>query len=135
MFPARDTSHEVHLRSTNPLRLVPELVPKEQAKGERDWYIIGDEGRSIPITVEEDVPLGAEDDDDAPHQSPPSGVGHKPAMPWEVFWVYALNLQSTPEANAGYADTEPIKHSSNRAHVAEPAENSARGPGDGQVRE
>jgi len=122
VFPAGDAGNKVHLGSTMPLGLEPELVSKEQA--EEDWnrQVVCDEGRRVPITLEEDAPVGEEDDDDGPNQTPPSGIWHEFTVPWEIFGVDALRLQAVSETDGSDAYTEPIEHSRDGAHVAEPAE-------------
>ena len=106
-----------------PLGFVPELVSKEQAEEDWDRQVVGDEGRGVPVTLEEDVPVGEEDDEDGPHQTPPSGVWHELAVPWKVFGVDTLCLQTLSESDTSDTDAEPIEHSRYGAHVAEPAEN------------
>lgn len=125
MLPAGDAGNEVHVGSAMPLGLVPKLVSKEQAEEDRDRQVVGDEGRGVPVTLEEDAPVGEEDDDDGPDQTPPTGVRHELAVPWKVFGVDALRLQTLSESNTGDTDAEPIKHARDGAHVGEPAENIA----------
>ena len=126
ILPARDASDEVHLGRPKQLRLVPKLVPKEQAEEHRDWHIVCDEGCGVPFTVKEDAPLGAENDDDDPPSTPPSGIWHKHAMPWEVLGADTLSLQPLSESNRSNTYAEPIDHPSNGAHVGEPTENGVR---------
>lgn len=133
MLPAGDAGNEVHVGSAMPLGLVPKLVSKEQAEEDRDREVVGDEGRGVPVTLEEDAPVGEEDDDDGPHQTPPTGVRHELAVPWKVFGVDALCLQTLSESNTGDTNAEPVEHARDGAHVGEPAENVARGLGDGHV--
>lgn len=123
VFPAGNAGNKIHLGSAMPLGLEPELVSKEQA--EEDWNrdVVCDEGRGVPIALEEDAPVGEEDDDDGPDQTPPSGIRHEFTVPWEVFGVDALRLQAMSETDASDTDTEPIEHSRDGAHVAKPAEN------------
>lgn len=133
VFPAGDAGNEVHLRSRNPLALGPELVSKEEEEEEWDWQVIGDEAGGVPVTIEEDAPVCEEDDDNGPHQTPPSGVWHELAVPWEVLWIDPLRLHSLSESNARDTDTEPVEHPRDGGHVGEPAENGVRGLGDGHV--
>lgn len=134
MFPAGDTGNEVHLGSGDPLGLEPDLVSEEQAEEDGDRHVVCDKRSGVPVTLEEDSPIGEENDDDGPPQTPPTGVGHKLAVPWEVFGADTLRLQSLSESDTGDADTEPIEHPSNGAHVGEPGENGVRGLGYGHVR-
>jgi hypothetical protein len=135
MFPAGDAVHEVHIGSAMPLCLFPELVSEEQAEEDGDRHVVGDEGRGVPITLEEDIPVGEEDDEDGPDQAPPSGIWHELAVPWKVLGVDPLRLQTMSESDTSDTDAEPIEHSRDGAHVGEPAENVARGLGDGHVGE
>lgn len=123
MFPAGDAGNKVHLRSAVPLGLEPELVSEEQA--EEDWnrQVVCDEGGGVPVTLEEDGPVGEEDDDDGPDQTPPSGIWHECAVPWEILGIDALCFQTLSETDAGDANSEPVEHSRDGAHVTEPAEN------------
>jgi len=123
VFPAGDASDEVHVGGAMPLGLEPELVSEEEAEEDWDWQVVGDEGGGVPVTLEEDGPVGEEDDDDGPAQTPPSGVRHELAVPWEVLGVDTLGLQSMSESDASDTDAEPIEHSGDCAHVGEPAEN------------
>jgi len=123
VFPARDASNKVHTGCRYPLCLEPELVSEEQTEEDRDGNVVCDEGGSVPVTLEEDAPVGEEDDDNGPHQTPPSGVWHEFAVPWEVLGADTLCLQSLSESDASETDTEPIEHSRDGAHVGEPAEN------------
>ena len=125
MFPAGDTGNEVHVGSAMPLGLVPELVSEEQAEEDRDRYVVGDEGCGVPVTLEEDAPVGEEDDDDGPDQTPPTGVRHELAVPWKVIGVDTLCLQTMSESDTSYTNAEPIEHSRDGAHVGEPAKNVA----------
>ena len=133
VLPAGDAGDEVHIERANPLGPVPKFVPEEQAKEDGDGQIVSDKRSSVPFTVEKDAPLGAEDDDDGPHQTPPRGVRHESAPPREVLRADTLGLQPMPESNAGDADAEPVEHSGDGAHVGEPGEDVARGLGDGEV--
>lgn len=54
-------------------------------------------------------------------------------MPREVLGGDTLRLQSSSESDAREADTEPVEHSRNGAHVGEPTENGVRRLGDGHV--
>ena len=54
-------------------------------------------------------------------------------MPREVFGADPLGLQSLSESDASEADTEPVEHSRDGAHVGKPVENGVRGLGDGHV--
>jgi len=133
VFPVGDAGNEVHLGGRDPLGLEPELVSEEQAEEDWDWYVVGDEGRGVPVTLEEYTPVGEEDDDDGPSQTPPTGVWHELAVPWEAFGVDTLCLQSLSESDTGDTDTEPVEHSRDGAHVGEPAEHSGRGLGNSHV--
>jgi len=125
VFPTGDAGDEVHVGSAMPLGLVPKLVSEVQAEEYRDRQIVGDEGRGVPVTLEEDAPVGEEDDDDGPDQTPPTGIWHELAMPRKVLGVDTLRLQTMSESDTGETDAEPIKHSRDGAHVGEPAENVA----------
>jgi len=125
MFPVVDPGDQVHLGGAMELGLVPELVSEEQAGEDRDGDVVGDKGRGVPITLEEDAPVGEDDDDDGPDQTPPSGVRHELAMPWKVLGADALRLQASSKTDAGETDAEPIEHSRDGAHVGEPAKNGA----------
>lgn len=133
MLPAGDAGNEVHLGSGDPLGLEPELVSEEQAEEDWEGDVVGDEGRGVPVTLEEDAPVGEEDDDRGPEDTPPSGVWHECAVPWEVVGADTLSLQSVSESETSEANTEPVEHSRDGAHVGEPAENGVRGLGDGHV--
>ena len=133
MLPAGDASDEVHVGSGDPLGLEPELVSEEQTEEDWDGDVVGDEGRGVPVTLEEDTPVGEEDDDRGPHDTPVSGVWHECAVPWEVIGADTLSLQSVSESEASDANTEPVEHSRDGAHVGEPAENGVGGFGDGHV--
>jgi len=54
-------------------------------------------------------------------------------VPWEVIGADTLSLQSASESETSEANTEPVEHSRDGAHVGEPAENGVRGLGDGHV--
>ena len=123
MFPVADAGDQVDLGRAMELGFVPELVTEEQAGEEGNRDVVCDKGAGVPIALEEDAPVGEEDDDDGPDQTPPSGVGHEPTVPREVLGTYALRLQGSSEKDAGDTDAEPIEHSGDGAHVREPAEN------------
>ena len=92
VLPIRDSGNEVHIGSADQLGLVPKLVSKVQAEEEWDRDVVCDEGTRVPVTFEEDLPVGEEDDDDGPSQTPPSGERRELAVPWEVPWVDPLRL-------------------------------------------
>jgi len=123
MFPVVDAGDQVDVGRTMELGLVPELVSEEEAGEEEDGDVVCDEGAGVPIALEEDAPVGEEDDDDGPDQTPPGCVGHELAVPREVLGAYALRLEASSEKDAGDTDAEPIEHSGDGAHVREPAEN------------
>lgn len=112
---------------------MPELVSEVHDEEEWDWEIVGDKRRVVPVTLEEDLPVGEEDDDGRPHQTPPSRVWREPAMIWEILRFDPLCLQALPESDTGETDTEPVEHSRHGAHVGEPVENCARRLGDPHV--
>lgn len=105
------------------LCLEPELVSEEEAEEDWDRQVVCDEGRGVPVPLEEHAPVGEEDDDDGPDQTPPSGVRHELAVPREVLGVDTLGLQPLSESDAGDTDAEPVEHSRNGTHVGEPVEN------------
>ena len=127
VLPIGDSGHEIHLGSGDPLGLVPKLVPKEHAKEEWDRKVVCDERGRVPVTAEEDPPVGEEDDDDGPAETPPSGEWREPVVPREVPGVDPLGLQALSESDTGQTDTEPVEHSRDGAHVGEPVEDGARG--------
>jgi hypothetical protein len=133
VLPAGDTGDEVHPGRRDQLGLEPELVPKVQAEEYWDRQIVGDEGRGVPTTVEENAPVGEQDDDGRPRRTPPSRVWHELAVPRQVLVADTLRLQALSESNSCNTDTEPVEHSGDGAHVGEPAENGVRGFGDGQI--
>ena len=58
VFPVRDPGNEIHVGSGDQLGLEPELVSKVEAEEYWDWKVVGDEGGSVPVTLEEDTPVG-----------------------------------------------------------------------------
>ena len=132
VLPARDARHEIHFRSPNPPGPVPNLVTKEQAKEDRNRQI-SNKQCCIPISLQENAPLGEEDDNDRPHQTLPSRVRHQLAAPREVLVAGTLLLQALPEPNPGDTGTDPVEHHTNGDHVGEPAEKGTRGLRDGEI--
>jgi len=133
VLPAGDSRNEVHLRGGDPLCLVPELVSEEHDEEEWDREVVGYEGGGVPVALEEDPPVGEDDDDHRPHQTPPSGVWGELAVPWEALKADSLRLQPLSETDTGETDTEPVEHPRHRAHVGEPVEDCARRLGDTHV--
>ena len=66
VLPARDAGKEIHLGSADPLGFKPELVSKKHTKEEWDRKVVGNERGCVPIALEENFPVGEEDDDDGP---------------------------------------------------------------------
>jgi hypothetical protein len=124
ILPAGDTGNEVHVRSADPPGLEPELVSEEETEEEENGYVVGDKRCGVPAVLEEDLPLGEDNDDDGPAQAPPGGVWGEFTMPWEVIGVNTLRLQALSESDTSDADTEPIEHSGDGTHVGEPVKNS-----------
>ena len=87
----------------------------------------------VPITLEEDLPVGEDDDDGCPCQTPPSRVWGELAVPWEVLGADTLRLQALPESDTGEANTKPVEHSRHGTHVGEPVESCARRLGDSHI--
>ena len=111
MLPAGNASNEVHVGGGDPLGLEPELVSEEQAEEDWDGDIVGDEGGSVPVTLEENTPVGKENEDDIRHNAPISGKWHEIAVPWEVLGIETVGLQSLSEPDASTTDAEPVEHS------------------------
>lgn len=59
-----DATDEVHVRRTSPLGLGPELLNEEESGEDDEREVVGDEGRSVPVVLKEDVPSGEELNDD-----------------------------------------------------------------------
>lgn len=133
VLPAGGSVDEVHLGSGDPLGFEPELVSEEHDEEEWDREIIRDEVCCVPVATKEHTPVGEEDDDDGPAQTPPGGIWCEPAMPWEVLWVDTLRLQALSESDTGETDTEPVEHPGDGTHVGEPVESSVRGLGNSHV--
>ena len=111
VLPAGDSGNEVHFGCFDPLGLEPELIPEIQAEEERNREVVGDERGRVPVALEEDAPVGEQDDDDGPSQAPPSGVWGELAVPREVRGIDALSFQALPEPDTSETDAEPVEHS------------------------
>lgn len=58
VLPAGHSGNEVHVGSADPRGLEPELVSKVHDEKEWDREVVGNEVSCVPVTPEEDSPVG-----------------------------------------------------------------------------
>jgi len=114
--------NEVHILRFDELALHHVTRDSKQDRSEHQRYVIGDEGRSVPVTPEEHRETAEEEDYADRDDTIPRRVGLERGFEWEEVSVEALGVPTGSEPDVSDADPKPSHQSSNGSHVLEPAE-------------